>query len=251
MIRYAIVEDSGYAMEYLKNMVEKLRHNFELAFTTTSVEDTVRRLNADKNVDLIFLDIELTDGQCWSIFDAVSVTIPVIFTTAYDEFAIRAFKVNGVDYLLKPIKEKDLSKALEKFEFLYSKGLPGADLKATADYMQKTTSRILTVTGDQYSYINLSDVAFFKSEDNYVFAYLTDGSRRMINIMNLSDLMQVLPEDKFNRLSRAVIVSIESIIGVYKFFRGRLHVKIKAGNLKEDVYVSSANREAFLAWFGY
>ncbi|MCM1319685.1 MAG: LytTR family DNA-binding domain-containing protein [Muribaculaceae bacterium] len=252
MIRYAIVEDSLYATENLKNMVSKLRHDFELAFTSTSVKNTIDCLRKDDNIDLVFMDIELDDGKCWAIFDSLPLTIPIIFTTAYDEYAIRAFKVNGVDYLLKPIDEKELSHALDKFEFIYSKGSANKiEINSIiSEIEKKPTTRILTVTGDRYNYINLSDVAFFKSEDNYIFAFLNDGSKRMINITNLSELSELLPQDKFNRLTRGVIVSIDAIASVSKFFRQRLHVKIKAGNLKEDVYVSSANREGFLKWLG-
>ncbi|WP_368121875.1 LytR/AlgR family response regulator transcription factor, partial [Bacteroides cellulosilyticus] len=115
MMKYLLVEDERFAYEEMKRMMEKLRPDYQLEAWTATVEQTVQFLKHHP-VDLMLLDIRLTDGNSFDIFEQIQVTTPVIFTTAYDEHAIQAFKVNSVDYLLKPVEEDDLLAALRKFE---------------------------------------------------------------------------------------------------------------------------------------
>jgi DNA-binding LytR/AlgR family response regulator len=252
MIKYAIIEDNPFAMEHLRLAVSHLRHEYELVFTATSVEETTRYLQSSPDIQLIFMDIELSDGKCFTIFERVATVVPIIFTTAYDDFAIQAFKVNGVDYLLKPIEENALAHAIDKFEHLRLTGnvSPAPMMEEPTSNAGNKVKRILTVSGDKYSYIKLSDVSFFMSEDNYVFVYLKEADRRMINLNNLSELEKILPGEDFFRISRNVIASIDCIKVVSKYFRGRLLVKLESYKESPEISVSASKRDQFLEWLG-
>lgn len=250
MIKYAIIEDNVFAKEHLRLAIKKLRPGYELTFTGDSVESAVEFLK-DNEVNLIFMDIELSDGKCFSIFERIGTVVPVIFTTAYDEFAIQAFKVNGIDYLLKPVTHEALAHAIDKFEMLtLHRAADNVAPKASEPGANEPVSRILTVSGDKYNYININDIAYFMSEENYVFAYLHKGRRCMINLTNLSELEGILPSDRFFRLSRNIIASIESIVSAGKYFRGRLLVKLKSSCGEKDVTISATRRDQFLSWLG-
>lgn len=254
MTRYAIIEDNQFAMEHLCQSVKRLRRDYEPVFKASSVKETVDFLKSSPEVELIFMDIELADGKCFAIFDQIKTVIPIIFTTAYDEFAIQAFKVNGIDYLLKPVSDQDLAYAIDKFEHLSSvrnpqpQVSPAVEESPTVSYAK--TGRILTVSGEKYGYIAIDDIAYFISEDNYVFACLNSGGHRLVNLTSLSYLEPMLPSDRFFRLSRSIIASIKSIESVSKYFRGRLLVKLKSGNEQREVIVSASNRDTFLEWLG-
>ena len=118
-INYAIIENEEYAKRMLEHSISTLRPDYRLVFTSDNIADTVDWLASRADVDLIFMDIELDDGNCFDIFNQVHVDTPVIFTTAYDDYAIKAFKVNSVDYLLKPVKQSELQTALTKMEALH------------------------------------------------------------------------------------------------------------------------------------
>lgn len=247
-MRYVIFEDELFAMQRLQLIVERLHPSYELAYKGTTVAEAIEFFQSGQDIDLVFMDIELADGNCFGIFDEVNVNTPIIFTTAYDEYALRAFKVHSIDYLLKPIAESDLSLAIAKFERLRSEQRPSPDYSALVP--KPETQRILTVSGDNFLYAELSEVAFFMSEDNYVLAYLTSGKRRMTNFSNLQDVVSILPTTDFFQLSRNIVASINSIKSVSKFFRGRLIVRLQAGEEEQECTVSSNRREQFLDWLG-
>lgn len=248
-MRYAIIEDNVFAAKHLEMAVSRLRPQYRKVFTGTSVESTVNYLRTSEEPDLIFMDIELFDGKCFEIFDAVQTTVPVIFTTAYDDFALKAIKVNCVDYLLKPVTPEALSHAIDKFEHLFAHH--NDSVAPTASPVVAPATRILTVSGDKYNYINTDRIAYFVSEDDYVFAYLNDDDKRhLINITSLSDLELILSSSDFFRLSRNVIASIKSIKGVSKYLRGRLLVKVSSGAGISEFSVPASRREPFLLWLG-
>lgn len=247
-MRYAIFEDEQFAMQRLQLIVERLHPDYVLAFSATTVAQAIDFFRQGEAVDLVFMDIELADGNCFEIFDEVNVNVPIIFTTAYDEYALRAFKVHSIDYLLKPIAENDLSLAITKFERLSRQQTPIPDYSELRS--KPNTQRILTISGDNFLYAELSEIAFFISEDNYVYAFLTSGKRRMTNFSNLQDVINILPPSDFFQLSRNIVASIGSIQRVSKFFRGRLVVRLKAGTEEKECTVSSNRRDEFLSWLG-
>ena len=138
-MRYAIVENEELALLNMRRSVEELRPDYLLVFTAESVEDTITQLQAHTQLDLIFMDIELTDGNCFQIFQQVKVATPIIFTTAYDDYAIQAFKVNSIDYLLKPISDRELQRAIEKFEMLHTPAAVVPDYARLVDCFRNIT----------------------------------------------------------------------------------------------------------------
>ncbi|MCM1004880.1 MAG: LytTR family DNA-binding domain-containing protein [Prevotella sp.] len=246
-IKYAIIEDNPFAMNHLRMMISKLRPQWENVFTGVSVSQAVDFLQSQSEIDLIFMDIELGDGKCFNIFERTGTIVPIIFTTAYNEYAIKAFKVNGVDYLLKPITEKDLSHAIDKYEHIVSRK---ETVALESDKNKSSECRILTVSGDKYSYIRFDDVSHFISEDHYVYAVLKENGKRMLNIDNLAEIESIMPPDRFFRVTRNIIVSIDSVVSAGKFFRGRLLLKISTSEGETEVVVPASRRDDFLRWLG-
>ncbi len=251
-MKYAIIEDEIHSIENLKQIMRKIRPGYQLAFEAQSVADGAEILAGNHGADLIFMDVELTDGNCFDIFKTVKVTTPIIFTTAYDEYALKAFKVNSIDYLLKPIGEKDVEDTLVKFESLRAEsGQKQADISGLERmFANKNNQRLLIFKGDTISYIQVKDVAFFLSEGNYVYAHLNNGQHPITTFSNLGELTEMLDSTRFFQLSRNVITSVEAISKISKYFRGRLHVTLKYGNSTQEVIVSAGRRNEFLNWLG-
>lgn len=253
MTHYIIIENEEYALINLKQMIGQLRPDYELVFTAESVEESVAFFQTNPKIDLIFMDIELTDGNCFEIFRQVDINVPVIFTTAYNDYAIQAFKVTSIDYLLKPIAEQDLSLALAKYERLKSPRMPDyQQLLSTLGIRKSSTQRerILITIGDNYSYVNTADIDFFMRDEKYVYVVLNNGKRHITEFQNLSEVEAGLDATRFFQLSRNIIVCITAITKVSKWFTGRLKVSVGKGEYAQSVVVSAARRSSFLEWLG-
>lgn len=247
MTRYAIIEDEPMSRRSLIAVVAKLRPGYELKFDTDSVEVAVSELRKGE-LDLVLMDIELSDGSCFEIFNQVKVELPVIFTTSYSEFAIRAFKVNSIDYLLKPVTESDLEIALEKYERRQGQ-------KTASDYVSLAKDmthrdRLLTLCGDNYFFVNTAEIAWVFSEDKYVFVMMRDGKRHLTEYTNLASVIKLLDARRFFQLSRQIVAELSSIAKVSKWFAGRLKVTLHSEGHTEQVIVSAVRRTAFLSWLG-
>lgn len=247
MPRYIVIEDERFAFDELKRMMQKLRPDYVLAGWAQGVEQAVLLLE-QTGLDLIITDIRLADGLCFDVFDRVPTSAPVIFTTAYDEYALSAFKLNSVDYLLKPIDEADLQRALSKFE---RNGLVRAGSQQYAQversYMSRTLkSRFLIRVGDTFRYVPTADVAFFYSVDKTTYIGTLDGKNHIIDY-SLDSLEAVLDPRIFFRVSRGCIANIKTISRVSKFFGGRLNVCFKP-ECPVKVTVSRNRATDFLRW---
>lgn len=252
MLKYAVIEDEEYVRERLIHTVQKLRPEMQLAFQSGSVSETIEYLSTLLDLAVIFMDIELSDGNCFEIFDRVNVNIPIIFTTAYNEFTLQAFEVYSLDYLLKPISDADLLKAIEKFEkvTLGSRRDWHYLTNSLSQQIKSGNERLLIVSGDSFSYVNLSDVAFFEADGGYIFAVLHDGTRKMTNFGNLQEVMDKVGTESFFQISRKVIINIDALVKVSKHFRGRLLVRYTAGDKEYSETVSSGRKDEFLNWLG-
>lgn len=247
MIKYLLVEDERFAYDEIKRMMDKLRPDYQLINWTTTVIQTVDFLKHN-SVDLILMDIRLADGSSFDIFEQVSVSIPIIFTTAYDEHAIKAFKVNSVDYLLKPIEETDLLIALKKFEQYRSIPPTSIDYKNLEEVLMRNykKNRFLVQKGDSYHYIETSETAFFYSEDKVVFLH-TFSNKRYIVDYTLDQLERMLDEKSFFRVLRNCITNIRSIRKISKFFNSRLKIFFEP-ECPHEVLVSRVRVPDFLKW---
>lgn len=245
-MKYLIVEDERFACEELKRMMTNLRATYILEKQTKTVVDTIRFLN-ESAVDLILMDIRLADGSCFEIFNHVEVTTPVIFTTAYDEHAIKAFKVNSVDYLLKPFNELELEEALSKFERIYhSRPYKSAAKNFDQLIASKTKNRFLISKGDNYHYIETTDIAHLYSEEGVVFLHTFNDKRYIVNY-TLDQLEQQLDNRVFFRVSRNCIGSVKAIQNVAKYFNSRLKVTFSP-ECPHEVLVSRVRVPDFLKW---
>jgi two-component system response regulator LytT len=245
-MKYLIVEDERFAYEELKRMMTSLRPGYSLEKRTKTVIDTIGFLKTSV-VDLILLDIRLADGNCFEIFNHIEVATPVIFTTAYDEHAIKAFKLNSIDYLLKPFDEKELEAALTKFENFFRNHSYKADPKNFEQILSfKTKNRFLISKGDNYHYIETADIAHFYSEEGVVFLHTFQNKRYIINY-TLDQLEQQLDSRLFFRVSRNCIGHVKAIENVAKYFNSRLKLTFLPV-CPHEVLVSRVRVPDFLKW---
>lgn len=245
-MKYLIVEDERFAQEELKRMMGKLRPGYLLEKETKTVIDTIAFLKTF-SVDLILMDIRLADGSCFEIFNHIDVTTPVIFTTAYDEHAIKAFKLNSIDYLLKPFDEKELVVALIKFENIFHNHTNKTSLKNFEQILSvKTKNRFLISKGENYHYIETTDIAHFYSEDRVVFLHTFHDKRYIINY-TLDQLEQQLDSRLFFRVSRNCIGNVKAIENVSKYFNSRLKLFLSP-ECPHEVLVSRVRVTDFLKW---
>lgn len=246
MTRYLIVEDERLACQELKRMMGDLRPEYILAGSTGTVAETISFLN-NNEVDLIMLDIRLSDGDCFEIFNHVKVSKPIIFTTAYDEHAIRAFKLNSIDYLLKPIEEEELSIALNKFEEIHQAQESFYNYNKLEDALpQRIKNRFLVQKGESYFYVESNDIAFFYSEDKVVFIH-TFSDKRYIIDYTLDKLEKYLDSISFFRVSRNCIANIKAISKISKYFNSRLKLSFQP-ECPHEVLVSRVRIPDFLRW---
>ncbi|MCL3781308.1 response regulator transcription factor [Prolixibacteraceae bacterium JC049] len=244
-MRFIIVEDEHYAFKELKRMLQELYPESEVVAHFDSVSSAVNGLPEVK-ADLLFLDISLPDGFSFDILSKVELSIPIIFTTAYDEFALKAFKYNSIDYLLKPIESEDLKKAITKYQSLQKK-YDWNSFKSIAEELKekRRKKRFLIKIGDKYSYVQVEDIAYFYREDKTTYiktkdnkSYITDYSLGVI---------EELVDENFFRISRHVICSLEAVDSVSKYFGSRLKIKLKPA-FDESILISRVKVKEFLAW---
>jgi DNA-binding LytR/AlgR family response regulator len=202
---------------------------------------------------LIFLDIQLADGISFDIFRQVEVNTPVIFTTAYDEYAIKAFQLNSIDYLLKPIQQPLLEKALKKLELLQKeKAKEGVSLSQEqldsllGAVKPSFKNRLLVRVGDNLKSVEIGDVAYFLAEDDVVFVLLQDGGRYIVD-HSLNELESLLDPSVFFRITRNCITSIGSIKKVSKYFNSRLMVELTPP-APDKLLVSRVRVPDFMKW---
>jgi two-component system response regulator LytT len=245
-MKYLIVEDERFAYEELKRMMTKLRPGYLLEKQTKTVIDTIGFLK-ESSVDLILMDIRLADGICFEIFNHLEVTTPVIFTTAYDEHAIRAFKLNSIDYLLKPFDENELEKALTKFKNIFHNHPYPIKPKNFEQILPfKAKNRFLISKGENFHYIETTDIAHFYSEGGVVFLHTFSDRRYIINY-TLDQLEQQLDNRLFFRVSRNCMGNVKAIENVAKYFNSRLKLSFLPV-CPHEVLVSRVRVPEFLKW---
>ncbi|HPR31150.1 MAG TPA: LytTR family DNA-binding domain-containing protein [Prolixibacteraceae bacterium] len=233
-----IVEDEKYTADLILRLIKKYNSSYHVVGILSSVDDTVQWFfRQPERVDLIFMDIQLTDGTSFEIFEKVSLKIPVIFITAYDEFAINAFRVNCIDYLLKPVNYTDLENAFRKF-YEMKEACLNDDLNFIPKMIgvngKSYKKRFLIKKGSQYFFISENEIAFFEFEEGVVFACLKSGKRHMLN-ESLDELNLMLDPIRFFRLNRKIISSAEAIISIQDYFNRRMSVHLQPSNKQEIV----------------
>jgi DNA-binding LytR/AlgR family response regulator len=249
-----IIEDEPLAQRELQRLLKETGYVFRVAGVLDSVEDSIEWFKSNPEPDLVFLDIQLSDGISFEIFRHVKIKAPVIFTTAYDEYAIQAFRLNSIDYLLKPIELDALQEALNKLENIKRDlaPMPLLDegmLKDLLNLQRKEyKTRFLAKIGDQIKSIRVEDIAYFYAEDNLVFVKCRNQERYIIE-HTLEILEKEADPKDFFRLNRSYLAKIGAIKKVSKYFNSRLLVELDPP-AAEQVLVSRVRVPDFMEWMG-
>lgn len=251
-MKILIIEDEHYAAKRLKNLLSDALPEAEVCGVFDSIEDSAEYLQNNPQPDLIFMDIQLADGLSFRIFEKVEVKAPVIFSTAFDEYTLQAFKVNSIDYLLKPVEPKELERALAKFKNLYQRSEQKFDYQSLVKLFQaekkEYKTRFLLKNGQEFVRLNTTDVAYFYSEDGLTFAAGRNGKRHLLD-HTLDQLTGELNPDNFFRINRRRIVRAESILKIHTYFNNRLKLDLSPP-VKDDVIVSRERVKEFKNWIG-
>jgi DNA-binding LytR/AlgR family response regulator len=254
-MKVIIVEDELHNYRLLKGMVEKLRPEWEIVEWFESVKSTVAWLQNNPAPDLIFMDIQLTDGISFSIFDQVEVESMVIFTTAYDEYALRAFEVNSIDYLLKPMKMDKLTHSIEKFENVFlqpnnpEKQLNYHDLlEAITLGEKKYRTRFLITGATSYTKLDVKDIAWFNTENRVTTVFTKAGKSHIIDL-TIEKLEEQLDPDQFFRTNRSTLVHIDAIQKFENHFGGKLILRL-IHPFNQTITISRLKATEFKEWVG-
>lgn len=256
-----IVEDEDLSVRRLKKMVGEVAPSLNITGVTDSIEQTVEwvlenRATGNADPDLIFLDIELSDGQSFEIFNRIEVSSAIIFTTSYDEYALQAFKHNSIDYLLKPVHRDDLQRALQKYEKMTAQ--PAVDhslagIRKLLEDFKKASSveyrqRFLVKQGQKMLSIEVGEIAYFFTDDRYSF-FMTDSNQKMLVDYTLDELAESLDPARFFRINRGMMVTHRSVDKIDPYFGNRLALTLRPAHNKE-VLVSREKVSDFKVWMG-
>ena len=244
-----IIEDEINAYEYLEGLMTNLISDIEIVDHIDSVEDSINFFHGDQQVDLVFMDIQLSDGLSFEIFKHAEVKAPIIFTTAYDEYAVRAFKLNSIDYLLKPISKDDLSHALQKFEETKGSNAlrePEILRNILAGMNQRKRNRFLVKKGNHFEFISAQDIGFIHSEDSLTFLYTLEGRRHLYS-KTIAHIEHELDTEKFFQINRKQVVNIDAVKKIHPFLNQRLKLDV-LGNTGIEFIVSRNRSTDFKNW---
>jgi two-component system LytT family response regulator len=247
-LKYLIIEDEQLSAERLAGMISRLFPDFSLVKTLDSVKSAVSWLSHNEQPQLAFFDIQLADGLSFEIFEQVSVDFPVIFTTAFNEYAIRAFKVNSIDYLLKPLAEDELMAAVNKFQASSFRAGKGNEAVAMALLQLTNTykSRFLIKVGEHLRVIETSEVAMFFSQEKSTFLRAYNDRDFGLNF-TLEQIENLVDPKLFFRISRKYLIHIKSIHDIIAYSNSRLKLKLTVSS-DEDIIVSRERVEDFKNW---
>ena len=253
-MKVLIVEDEELAARKLQKTLAAVDDTIEVAAVTDSIHETVNWLQENPVPDLILMDIELADGQSFEIFKLTEVKSPVIFTTSYDEYALKAFKVNSVDYLLKPVQADELQGALDKYRRLKADTKPDITLDNLVRELQQKLQpreyrkRFLVKHAQKLVSIEVEDIAYFYSDGRLNFFKTTDN-RKFVVDYTMDELQDMLNPDDYFRISRSFYVSVNSIDKIEDYFGNRLILQLKPAVDKEAL-VSREKVTDFKKWMG-
>ncbi len=244
-----IVEDEERNANKLVRLLQEIAPNSTIIGVIESISECVQWLNNNTAPDLIFMDVRLEDGLCFKIFEQVDITTPVIFTTSYDEYALKAFKVNSLDYLMKPIQEEDLRKALIKYKKIYNNALNDSIKNILVDIHKKESafrSRFLIPYKDGFKTIKVDELDFIYSEQKITHLVLKDKSEFIVS-QTMEELEEELNPSVFFRANRQHIVNVDSISSIHNYYNGKLKITLERAP-KRELIVSREKAPNFKNW---
>ena len=243
-----IIEDEPRAARQLQNLLKKSAFDFELLDIIDTVEDAVLWFENNTNPDLVFMDIQLADGLSFEIFQKIEISAPIIFTTAFDQYAIQAFKVNSIDYLLKPVQQKDIETAIDKFNKLKTtNAVAPAVLKELLHNIQNPQKRsgILVKEGSGFVQIRVSELLYVYSQESITFGVTQD--KRYIIDETMDQLYGSLDESQFYRINRGQIISKIAVQKIEPYFNHRVKLTVSSPRDQEFI-VSRQKTSDFKEW---
>lgn len=252
--RVAIIEDEIPAARLLHSLIARLRPTWEITVLPGNVEEAAAYLATNPHPDLLFLDIQLSDGTSFELLSQAKPSSAIIFTTAYDEYAIRAFSVNSIDYILKPVDERRLAEAIAKYE---SQNLaiprPEDYIDTLLDVLQhrdkRFRTRFLIAGADRFRTLQVADIAYFYSENKVTTAVTFAGDICVVDLP-LSRLEEQLDPNLFFRANRQILLCINAIVHIEPYFNGKVSVTVKPP-YKATITISEERLTSFKMWINY
>ena len=250
-MKVLIIEDEPLIAKNLHRLLKEAEPTVEVLSILDSVATAVGWLQTNDAPDLFFMDIQLSDGVSFEIFEQVAIDKPVIFTTAYDEYAIRAFKVNSIDYLLKPIDKKELQKALDKYHRYYEGQMqPPPDHTAIAETLAKKSAkykeRFLVHHRSGLVPLGSDEISIFQ-KDQIIYLYSTDGQKYVSDYDTVDEIEDLINPKRFYRANRQTLINKNAVVTIQKHHSGKIEAKIK-GHDNLTVDISREKAQEFKAW---
>jgi two-component system, LytTR family, response regulator LytT len=253
-MKVIIVEDEPLALQRIKSIIHENKPGWEIVSTAQSIKELLAIFDKGLNFDLMICDIHLADGLSFKAFKGKKIDFPIIFITAYDQYALQSFDHNCIDYVLKPIQEERLLKAFEKFENLVSNDLPtGFNEEIIEELLSKYASknykkRFLTKIGNKIRFVPVEDVAYFYAEGGVTFLVETGSPKKYIVDISLSDLeSNLLDPLKFYRINRSMIIHLDSLVEMKPYLNGRLMLYMSSP-CESDIVVARERVNEFKNW---
>jgi DNA-binding LytR/AlgR family response regulator len=249
-MKVVIIEDEKLAANHLEKMITKYDPSVKVLAKLESVEDSIDWFTAHGDPDLIFLDIHLDDGLSFAIFEKVKVSAPIIFTTAYDEYAIKAFKMKSIDYLLKPILPEELYKAIDKYKEWQAPGNAAIDMQSLVDLISKRDpvykARFSITVGEKIKSVGIEQIAYFYSSQGITFLVTNENLHYPIDL-SLEQLAEQLNPTDFFRINRQFLIRLKAIRNVHVYPKSRLKIDLTPA-YPDEIFVSIDKVTRFKAW---
>jgi len=247
-MKVLIIEDEHPASQKLERLLKEIDEDIEVVGFLESVEDSINWFLQNPHPDLIFMDIQLSDGLSFEIFENIEIKTPTIFTTAFDEYALRAFKINSVDYLLKPLDSYALNKAVQKYKTVYMKEEYYSKIENLLNQLQpKIKERILIKIGEHYKSIQINDINYFFIKERCSFINIGKGKNYAIDY-SLDKAEKMIDPKKFFRVNRNFIANFSSIKDIVAYSSSRLKIIIDGWSSDDEILVSRERVADFKEW---
>ena len=250
-MKVIIIEDEKPAADKLKKAIQKVDHSIEVIKVLDSVQSSVTFFQQQPMPELVFMDIELSDGLCFKIFEKISLTCPIIFTTAYDEYWQEAFEHNSIDYLLKPVKQEKLETALKKYDSLkqyFANNLQHLLQSQQAGQQSGYKKRFLVKRGTDYISVKTDDIAYFYAAHKLVCLVDAKGQKFILD-QSLADIEKQLDPVQFYRVNRKYLLHLNAIKKIKSYPKSKLQLEVQPP-ANEDIIISQENVTAFKEWMG-
>lgn len=253
-MKVIIIEDEAPASRRLQKLIKEIDPSSEILAVLDSIESSVQWLQLNQAPEIIFMDIQLADGISFDIFDQIQIKTPIIFTTAYDDYSLKAFKVNSIDYLLKPVNKNELAQSIQKFQQLknqfsvvnYQQQVSKL-LSSLQSEQVKFKNRFLVKLGDRLESVSESEIGYFQAKDKMVLLITSQEKKYPVDYA-LDDLERLLHPDFFFRINRQFIVRIDAIQSIHNYFHGKLKIMLKPSIKDVDIVISREKSTQFKQW---